>query len=127
MIRFLLFATALGLTGCGGAKSAPMAGTPESSRTALVSALDGWKAGKTAQEFAGDDALIYFLDDDLNRGRALLAYRIEGEGQALGTGYSYVVTLTLQDASAGKTMTRKVAYTAVTEPKQVVTREDRQP
>jgi hypothetical protein len=126
MNRFILLAVALGLSGCAG-KPAPMAGTPDSSRTALVAALDGWKAGKTHHEFAGESTPLYFLDDDLNRGTKLLEYRIESEGQPAGTGYSYVVTLTLQDSSASKTLTRKVAYTAVTEPKHVVTREDRQP
>ena len=126
MHRIVILA-ALALIGCGGSKPPPMAGTPESSRFALVVALDGWKAGSTYQELSDRPTPLHFVDDDLNRGTKLLDYRIEGEGQPRGTGYSYVVTLTLQDKDAGKTRTKKVAYTAVTEPKHAVTREDRQP
>jgi hypothetical protein len=127
MRRIILFAAVLGLTGCGGELNPPpMAGTPESSRAALVTALDGWKAGKSHQELSAQPSPLYFVDDDLNRGTALLDYRIEGDGKPLGTGYSYVVTLTLQDRG-GTARTKKVAYTAVTEPKTAVTREDRQP
>jgi hypothetical protein len=127
MYRIIILAAALGLAGCGGSKPPPMAGTPESSRAALVAALDGWKAGATYQELADRPEPLHFVDDDLNRGRKLIDYRIEGEGHPAGTGYSYVVTLTLEDRDPGKTRTKKVAYTAVTEPKRAVTREDRQP
>ena len=41
------------------------------------------------------DPSIIFQDDDLNRGTKLVDYKIEGEGQVHGTGYSYVVALTL--------------------------------
>jgi hypothetical protein len=125
--RIIILAAALGLTGCGGSNPPPMAGTPESSRSALVVALDGWKGGGTYQSLSDRSPPLHFVDDDLNRGTKLLDYRIEGEGRPLGTGYSYVVTLTLRDKDAGKTRTKKVAYTAVTEPKHAVTREDRQP
>jgi hypothetical protein len=125
MYRIILLAAALGLTGCGGSDPPPMAGTPESSRTALVDALDGWKAGKSYQEFTSQPAPLYFVDEDLNRSAKLLDYRIDGEGRPMGTGYSYVVSLTLQEG--GKTRTKRVAYTAVTEPKRAVTREDRSP
>jgi hypothetical protein len=125
-MRTAVFLAALGLAGCG-TKPPPMAGTPESSRSALAAALDGWKAGKTAKELSDQSPPLYFLDDDFTRGAKLLDYRVEGDGKPLGTGYSYVVTLTLQDKGGGDSRARKVAYTAVTEPKHVVTREDRQP
>lgn len=128
MYRIVILALALGLAGCGDPKPPPMAGTPESSRAALVAALDGWKAGKTFQDLSSQSPPITFVDDDLNRGTKLLDYKIEGDGEARGTGYSYVVTLTLQEKDGGgKGRTKKVAYTAVSEPKQAVTREDRQP
>jgi hypothetical protein len=118
----ILFTVALALAGCGGdPKPLPMAATPESSRAALVSALDRWKAGKSAQELQNGDPPVIFQDDDLNRGTKLADYKIEGEGQARGTGYSYVVALNLE----GKT--RRVYYSVVTEPKTAVTREDRSP
>jgi hypothetical protein len=127
MRRIVLLAAALGLTGCGEPNRPPMAGTPDSSRATLVAALDGWKDGKTYQEFAEAPTRLHFVDEDLYSGARLLDYRIEGEGRPRRTGYSYVVTLTLQDGDGGKARTRKVAYTAVTEPKRAVTREDRQP
>ena len=126
MRRIVLFAVVLGLVGCGEPKPPPMAGTPESSRAALVAALDGWKAGKSFQDLSSQSPSVTVVDDDLNRGTKLLDYKIEGDPTPRGTGYSFVVTLTLQDKD-GKGRTKKVAYTAVSEPKQAVTREDRQP
>ena len=125
MHRILLLVAALGLAGCG-TNPPPMAATPESSRAALAAALDGWKAGKAPKELSGQSPPLYFVDDDFTRGTKLLDYKVEGEGKPLGTGYSYVVSLTLQDQGGGN-RTKKVAYTAVTEPKHAVTREDRQP
>jgi hypothetical protein len=126
MRRIIVLAVVLGLTGCS-SKPPSMAGTPESSRATLVAALDGWKAGQTSKDLSSQSPPLYFVDDDLNRGTKLLDHRIEGEGKPVGTGYSYVVVLTLQDGAEGRTLTRKVAYTAVTEPKLAVTREDRKP
>ncbi|QJW93282.1 hypothetical protein [Frigoriglobus tundricola] len=121
---FLLVAP--GLTGCG-SRPLPMAATPESSRAALVATLDGWKAGKTYQELAAATPPLLFIDDDLNRGTKLLEYTVEGDPRPNGTGYSYVVALTLEDTGGAKRAPKKVAYTVVTEPKHAVTREDRQP
>jgi hypothetical protein len=104
-----------------------MAGTPESSRAALVAALDGWKAGKTHAEMAAGSPPLIFQDDDLLGGAKLLDYAIEGDGQARGTGYSYVVNLKVQEKDGAKVREKRVAYTAVTEPKHAVTREDRKP
>lgn len=124
--RFALMAVALALAGCGDPKPMSMAATPESSRAALVTALDAWKAGKTPQDLLAGSPPLLFVDDDINRSK-LADYKIEGDGAPKGTGYSYVVALTLQDKDAGKTRPKKVAYTVVTEPKLAVTKEDRQP
>lgn len=119
---------ALALTGCGGDPTLPMAATPESSRAALASGLDGWKQGRTFQEMADRTPPLYFRDDDLNRKSRLLDYQIEGDGRPLGTGYSYVVGLTLQDKDGTRPPAKKrVAYTVVTEPKTAISREDRTP
>lgn len=129
MHRIVLFVALLALAGCRGEpKPPPMAGTPESTRAALVSALDGWKQGKTAADFAGQSPPFYVTDDDFNRGTRLVDYQIEGEPQPRGTGYSFTVTLTTQDKTGAKAPSKKkVAYTAYTEPNLAVIREDRQP
>jgi hypothetical protein len=122
----LALAAAL-LTGCGGAeKPLPMAATPESARAALSEAFDGWKAGKGPKDFAAANPPLLFIDDEINRGTKLTEYRVEGDGTPRGTGYSFVVTLTLQTKD-GKARTKRAAYTAVTEPNRAVTIEDRQP
>jgi hypothetical protein len=124
----LVCAAALAVCGCGDPKPLDMAATPESSRAALVAALDGWKAGKSVQELAAQSPSVTVMDDDLNRGAKLLDYKIDGDGQPRGTGYSYVVTLTLQDKDGAKSpATKKVYYNVVTEPKHTVFREDRKP
>jgi len=128
-MRRTLFAIllAVGASGCGGdPKPLPMAATLESSRETLLLVLDGWKAGKTFQELNAGSPPVQFIDDDLNRGSKLADYRIEGEGQTRGTGYSYIVVLKVQDKD-GKTRDKKVAYAVTTDPKRSVTREDRQP
>lgn len=123
------FVLVLAAAGCGGdPPPLPMAGTPESCRAALAAALDGWKAGRSYSDLAAQSPPVLFVDDDLNRGTKLLDYKVEGDGRPRGTGYSYVVTLTVQDKDGAKPPAKKkVAYTAVTEPKHAVTREDRTP
>ena len=126
MNRILLVALALGLTGCEcGPKPLPMAGTPASCRAALVAALDGWKQGRTYQEMAGGCPPLLVRDDDLNAGAKLLHYQIETDGQARGTGYSYVVCLVLHDRGARSPAKKRVIYNAVSEPCCGIFREDR--
>src|SRR5262245_51953607 len=128
-MRALILCAAIVLIGCScDPKPLPMAATPESSRAVLVAALDGWKQGCTYQQMADGSPPLYVRDDDLNRVAKLLDYQIEGEGQPRGTGYSYIVTLTLQDPSGTKAPNKKkVAYNAVSEPSRGVFREDRNP
>lgn len=128
MRRFVLLLplVALALAGCGDPPPLPMAATPESSRSALISALDGWKAGKSPKELLDGSPSLIFMDDEASAGSKLLDYKVEKDGEVRGTGYSYVVTLSLQDKE-GRSRTRKVAYTAVSSPQLAVTKEDRQP
>src|SRR5262245_21637970 len=117
----ILFGVALLSGGCGGnPKPLPMAATPESSRQALAAALDGWRAGKTFQELNDGSPPVQFIDDDLNRGAKLVEYKVEGEGQARGTGYSYVVILKVQGKDGSTTRDKKVAYAVTTDPKRAV-------
>lgn len=113
------------LSGCGEPAPLPMAATPESSREALATALDGWKAGKKpADLFAGSPPLT-FVDDDVNTDAKLTDYKVEGEGKPRGTGYNFTVSLTLQDKD-GKTRTKKASYTVATNPNRAVIKDDRQ-
>src|SRR5687768_14226817 len=118
MRRILFLTLAAALAGCSGdPKPPPMAGTPESTRLALESFLEGWKSGKTVKDFAAQSPPLLVTDDDLNRGTKLLDYAIEGEGKPRGTGYSFVVSMTLQDKAGSKTPAKKkIAYRAYTEP-----------
>jgi hypothetical protein len=126
MQRIIIPIAALALCGCGGdPKPLSMAATAESSRAALVAALDGWKAGKTAEELAAQSPPVRLIDDDFHGGMKLLNYKIETEGHVRGIGYSYIVTLTLEAKDGAKPTTKKIPYNAVTEPKYVVSREDR--
>jgi hypothetical protein len=126
-LRYTLPLVALALGGCGEPKPPPMAGTPESTREVLVAALDGWKAGKSFRELQNGSPPVVFVDDDLNAGVKLLDYQIEGEPGVFGTGYSYVVTLTVEPRGGRGPTKKKVAYTAVSEPNRAVSREERKP
>ena len=113
------------LVAAGCSEPAPLgrATTPEASRAALTAAQDGWKAGETPDTLARRSTPIHLADDDFTRGRKLADYRIEGEPKEVGTGLSYVVTLTFRDGDK-PAATRRVAYRVVTEPNTAITREE---
>ena len=125
MRRLLPLLPLLLLTGCGEPPPLPMAATPESSREALTAALDGWKAGKKPADLLAGSPPLTFVDDDINTESRLLDHKLEGEGKPLGTGYTYTVSLTLQDKD-GKTRTKKARYTVATTPNRAVIKDDRQ-
>lgn len=119
MLRIILPAVVLIASGCSGEpKSLPMATTAEKSRPALETVLNGWKAGKTADELKSMTPPHYFIDGDFTKGGKLSEYKIDGEGKPYGTGYRYDVTLTV----GGKN--KSVAYRVVTEPNTSISRED---
>ena len=123
-----MIVTTIAIGGCGDPSPLPMAATLETARPALVAALDGWKQGLTYQELMDRSPSLYFRDDDLNRSLQLLDYSIEGDGQPNGTGFSFVVSLNIQDREGARPPVRKrVAYTVVTRPKTAISREDRNP
>jgi hypothetical protein len=112
------------LAGCGDPPPLPMAATPESSREALTTALDGWKAGKKPADLLAANPPLTFVDDDINTPAKLLDYKVEGEGRSLGTGFNYTVSLTLE--RDGTTRTKKAKYTVATSPNRAVIKDDRQ-
>jgi hypothetical protein len=121
----VILAAALALCGCGDPKPLSMAATAESSRATLVTGLDAWKAGKSAEQMADFSPPLTFMDDDLAAGAKLIDYKVEGDGQVRGTGYTYIVTLKLQEKDGAKARDKKFGYRVVTEPKHVIAREDR--
>jgi len=127
MQRFFLPLLVVALAGCRG-ESPPldMATTPEKSRAALTAAFDAWKGGADSKALTSKSPPIYFVDDSFTKGSKLVEYRIEGEPKTVGTGMSYVVTLTLQDG-AKPAGTRKLAYRVVTDPNIAIFREDGAP
>ncbi len=113
--------------GCGGdPPPLDMATTPEKSREALVAALDAWKGGATRETLAAQTPPVVFADDSLTRKHKLLDYKFEGEPKAVGTGITYVVTLTTQDGTRPPA-TRKLAYRVVTSPNIAISKEDTMP
>ena len=127
MKRTLFLPLVLALAGCRG-ESPPldMATTPEKSRAALTAAFDAWKAGGTVQTLAAKSPPVYLVDDSFTKGSKLVEYRFEGEPKIVGTGMTYIVTLTLQDG-AKPAGTRKLAYRVVTDPNIAIFREDGAP
>ena len=123
----LLPLLALAALGCGGdPPPLDMATTPEKSREALVAALDAWKGGATREALAARTPPVVFADDALTKGHKLLDYKFEGEPKAVGTGQSYVVTLTTQ-AGDKPPAARKLAYRVVTTPNIAISKEDTMP
>lgn len=119
MMRILMPAVLLLAAGCSSdPKSLPMATSAEKSRPVLETVLNGWKAGKTAEDLKAMAPPHYFIDGDFAKGNKLTDYKIDGDGRPYGTGFRYDVTLTF----AGKSS--KVAYRVVTEPNTNVSRED---
>ena len=123
MLRLTVPAVALFLVGCSSGETLPMATTAEKSRPALAAALDGWKAGKTADELKALAPPVYLNDADFRAGTKLANYKIEDDGRPYGTGYRYDVTLTVE--RGGKPASpKKIAYRVVTEPNIAIARED---
>jgi hypothetical protein len=103
-----------------------MATTPEASKEALVAAFDAWKGGATRDALAARTPPVVFADDALARGHKLLDYKFEGEPKAVGTGITYVLSLTTQDG-VKPPATRKLAYRVVTTPNVSISKEDAMP
>ena len=127
MYRTLLPLLAFALAGCGGdPPPLDLASTPEKSRELLVSAFDDWKAGATPGSMTAKSPPVYLNDDGFAKGAKLIDYKIEGEPKTVGTGFSYVVTLTIQDG-AKPPSAKKLAYRVVTRPNNSISKEDGMP
>ncbi|MDG3002739.1 hypothetical protein [Paludisphaera mucosa] len=93
--------------GCG--DSAPPATDAAAAKQHLSAALDAWKAGGAQADLAKQSPPLHVLDRDWEKGAKVSAYQIEGEGQALGAGVQWPVSLTLTN-DKGKTASKRVVY-----------------
>jgi hypothetical protein len=102
------------LSGCGGQRRA-RAVDPQRARATLVDALDGWKAGKKAEELQSGSPSIVVQDPDWSAGRQLADYELLDDGNALDANLHCRVRLTFADADAKPT--EKIAtYVVGTDP-----------
>src|SRR5262245_41668469 len=95
----LLAAALLGAAvGCG--PTPPKETNEETARTALVAALDAWKAGRTPESLKSLSPPVDFLDLAWQKGAALEGYEIKSQERA-GLGIRFTVELRLrQDGGA---------------------------
>ena len=117
----------LGVVGCG-AEPPPlvMATSPEKAKALLVTTLDAWKAGSNREQLAALSPPVYFLDAQLVKGAKLTDYQIDDQPHVVGTGVTYVVTLTTRTGTKASA-SKKVAYRVVTQPSQSISQEDAMP
>jgi hypothetical protein len=109
-----MVAMLLPLVGCGGGRGA---GNEEEARTALTSALDAWKAGRSATDMRNETPEVVVGDSDWKQGRKLVAYEI-GSGVFDGKNLRVPVTLTMAQPSRGN---RKLVVNYIVGTKPVVT------
>lgn len=114
------------LTGCAPPRPLGLATTPEQSRALLTASLDAWVQGRSQTALTRQSPAVYFNDDLFGLGWKLLAYRLADEPKVVGTGLSYIVTLTVQNGDKAP-VNRRLAYRVVTEPNHCITREDGMP
>ncbi|VTR98724.1 hypothetical protein [Tuwongella immobilis] len=122
---FLLLGAVLvcSLVGCGEPAPLGMATTPEESLAALKSGLDAWKSGQSQADLRSKVPAVFFQDDDFTRQRKLIDFQLQEPGKVVGIGYSYRVTLTLQEPGKSP-IKRQLAYRVVTTPVVNITREE---
>lgn len=92
--------------GCG--DSAPAPTDPSAAREFLTRALDAWKAGGPKTSLSGGSPSFLVNDPDWERAAKLVDYRLDGEGQPLGSGVQWAADLTL--TAKGKTVEKKAVY-----------------
>ncbi|WP_165245178.1 hypothetical protein [Paludisphaera soli] len=105
--RVLAVLAAWSAAGCGDAAPSPT--DPAASKQHLAAALDAWKSGGAQADLAKLTPPVQVLDRDWQGGAKVSDYQIEGEGQPLGAGVQWPVSLTLTNAK-GKTAKKRVVY-----------------
>lgn len=109
-----IVAMLLQLVGCG---SGSGAGNEEEARTALTTALDAWKAGRSAADMRNETPEVVVGDSDWKQGRKLVAYEV-GNGTFDGKNLRVPVTLTVAQPPRGN---RKLVVNYIVGTRPVVT------
>lgn len=107
---------ALLAAGCGGGSLPPKADADEARKT-LVIALDGWKAGETAETLAARQPPIFF--NELKADQKLVSYTIADGHEMYGQSVRLSATLHLKMPD-GSTKERKVSFLIDTAPALVI-------
>lgn len=108
-------------TGCDAAPRAAAVDATKA-RDALVTTLDGWKAGKKPEELQSGSPSITAQDLDWLAGSKLVSYRVVDEGRNDDANLRIPVELTLV-GSDGRQQTKRVSYVVGTSPSVTVFRE----
>jgi hypothetical protein len=95
---------------------------PEQARSALNTALDAWKGGKSNSDLAALEPSLLMNESDWSAGNRLLDYKMEENGRLHGRQVRWVVQIKLQDKS-GKVRERKATYIIDTIPRIVIVRD----
>jgi hypothetical protein len=103
--------------GCGG--TLPPRASPDEARAALVTALDAWKNGETAEALAGRQPPVYFNEPNCRPGVHLLRYTLSDGHEFYGQSVRITVVLSLKQ-SDGNTRERKASYLIDTSPAVVI-------
>lgn len=88
------------VAGCGAPEEIRPQGDADAATSALVAALESWKAGNSPAESQAGQSVIW-TDEDWKAGRKLSAYQLVGEPQQNGGHWRVYAELTL--AESGKT------------------------
>lgn len=100
--------------GCSGsATSDPV--RPDVAKDTLVSALNSWKEGKTAESLRKESTEIVVQDVDWTAGAKLNGYELMDDGEEIGANLSIEVRLDLVDQE-GKSASKQVWYVVGTDP-----------
>lgn len=111
----------IGSMGCsdGPARAAPV--DPAKAKTALLTALDAWKAGKSIDSLAKEEPSIIAQDFDWMARKKLAKYQVQGDGKAQDANLRVPVKLTILDGD-GEPQEKTVIYIVGTDIKLTVFR-----
>lgn len=108
--------------GCGDGAPRAAAVDPTAARTALQSALEGWKGGAQPADLKNGSPPMTVQDLDWISGLKLVEYEVAGEGRSDDANLRIPVDLVLRDPAGGE-IRKRVSYVVGTSPSITVFRE----